>query len=456
MGAPKWPPNPQRSGRPGGAGAPLYVAAILFVATTSIFLASPMRPIGDSHYAMLLSEHLLRHGSFALDEHFRLPLDPARYPGINGTRGGYPYQIETTGGHAYYFFPVGSSILSIPFVAAARVVGVSPTRADGTYDERRERRLQTVLASLLMAALVVVFFATARLLLPLAWSVIAALVAGFGMQVWSTASLALWSDSWGILLLGAVVWLLLAHEARGRRLHAPVLATLVAWMYIVRPTYAPVAVALGIYLVARAPRSVVPYVLVGGAWFAAFVVYSWIHFHRPLPSYYTARELTFGRFWTPLAAHLVSPGRGLLVYVPVLLFVLWLAIRYRARLRHRGLLALAAGVVVAHLVVISGFTLWHAGEAYGPRYTTGIVPWLFLVAVLGLRAMLDAGPAPRTALAVGVILAALSVVIQSRGAWVAATWDWNSRPPIETHADDKVWDWRAPQFAARGPTSAPR
>jgi len=174
-----------------------------------------------------------------------------------------------------------------------------------------------------------------------------------------------------------------------------------------------------------------------------------------LPSYYLERWLTFERFWKPLAAHLVSPGRGLLVYVPIVLFVLWLLVRYARALRHHSLLALAGAVIVAHLVVISGFVMWHAGMAYGPRYTTGIVPWLFLLAVLGVRAMLDCGPAPRAALAAGAVLAALSIVIESRGAFVFATWFWNTRPPIETHADEKVWDWRSPQFAARGTPKSP-
>ena len=54
-----------------------------------------------------------------------------------------------------------------------------------------------------------------------------------------------------------------------------------------------------------------------------------------------------------------------------------------------------------------------------------------------------------TALYVGAVLAALSIVIQYRGAWVPATWEWNSHPPIETHTDEKVWNWKSPQFAAR-------
>jgi hypothetical protein len=425
------------------------VAAALFVATFAVFVTSRVHPIGDSNYSMLLSEHLLTRGSFALDEHFTIPLDPARYPGINGTRGAYPYQIETVGGHAYYFFPLGSSILSVPFVALARAVGVSAIGPDGGYDRRGERRMQVVLASLLMAGLSVLFYATARLVLPVGWSLLGALVGALGTQVWSTAALALWSDTWGIFLLGVAVWMLLAHEAQGLRLRGPWIATVVAGMYIVRPTNVLVVIAVGVYLAARDRRSLPPYLVVGGAWLAALLAYSWVHFHRPLPSYYAGRDVTFERFWTPLAAHLVSPGRGLFVFVPVVLFVLWLVVRYRRALGHRSLVALAGAVVLAHLVVISGFSLWHAGQAYGPRYTTGIVPWLFLLAVLGVRAMLDSGPPPRPALAAGLVLAGLSIVIQYRGAWVPATWEWNSHPPIETHADEKVWNWRAPQFLAR-------
>jgi hypothetical protein len=306
-----------------------------------------------------------------------------------------------------------------------------------------------------MAVLAMVFYATARLLLPVVWSLVVALVGALGTQVWSTAALALWSDTWGILLLGGVVWMLVAHEAQGRPLPGALLGTLVAWMYIVRPTNALVVIAVAVYLLMGDRRGLWRYLVAGSGWLAVLVAYSWIHFQRPLPTYYLERWLTFERFWKPLAAHLVSPGRGLLVYVPVLFFVLWLLIRYGRALRHRRLLVLAGAVIVAHLVIISGFVMWHAGMAYGPRYTTGIVPWLFLLAILGVRAMLDCGPTPRRGLAAGAVLAVLSVVIQSRGAFVLATWRWNEHPPIETHADEKVWDWRSPQFAAHGPPESP-
>ena len=68
----------------------------------------------------------------------------------------------------------------MPFVAAMRAVGVSTIAADGTYNRRNERGMQTVLASFLMAALAVLFYATARLLLPVGWSLLAALIGALG------------------------------------------------------------------------------------------------------------------------------------------------------------------------------------------------------------------------------------------------------------------------------------
>ena len=68
VGSSTWPSIPGSSGRPGDVGArrDAVVAAIVFVVVGAIFLASPMRPIGDSHHSMLLAEHLLTRGSFTL------------------------------------------------------------------------------------------------------------------------------------------------------------------------------------------------------------------------------------------------------------------------------------------------------------------------------------------------------------------------------------------------------
>ncbi|MFN2514222.1 MAG: hypothetical protein ABR568_22760, partial [Pyrinomonadaceae bacterium] len=80
-------------------------------------------------------------------------------------------------------------------------------------------------------------------------------------------------------------------------------------------------------------RLFIPYATVGAAWFSAFAVYSWYHFSQVLPNYYFVYQ-HFGStpLWLALLGNLISPSRGLLVFVPVLFFVSYLLLRYRAAL----------------------------------------------------------------------------------------------------------------------------
>ena len=427
---------------------------IIFTLTLSIFLFSRIHQVADSHYSMLLSQSLLSHRSFTLDA-YALPRHEPVWHGYY-FKNGPIYQLEVAREHLYYHLPPGSSVLSVPFVAAFNLLGVSPANADGSYDRRGEMIIEAGLAALLMAALAVIFFYTARLLLPLGWSVAAALGAAFGTQVYSTASRALWSDTWGILLLGIVILLLLRKETAARGYSPVLLASLLAWTYFVRPTFGVHIAAVSVYLFIFHRRTFLTYALTGAAWLALFVCYSWFHFGRLLPSYYNAGRLEFDSFWEALAGNLVSPARGLLVYVPVLLYVAFLLVRHRATLSHKRLVWLSAAIIAAHLLVISSFNHWWGGHSFGPRFSTGLVPWFVLLAVLGLRALLDwreqHGAASRASwraeLACGALLLLASMFINTRGATSHATWLWNMRPAeIDPHPE-RLWDWTQPQFLA--------
>ena len=429
-------------------------AGSIFVLTLSIFLFSRVHQVADSHYSMLVSQSLLSHRSFTLDA-YALPRYEPVWWGYY-FKNGPVYQLEVADGHLYYHLPPGSSVLSTPFVAAFNLLGVSPANPDGSYDARAEMIIETSLAALLMAALAVIFFYTARLALPLSWSVAVAGGFALGTQVYSTASRALWSDTWGILLLGIAVFLLLRNETGKRVLNPVLLATLLAWTYFVRPTFSVHIAAVSVYLLVFYRRLFLAYALTGAVWFALFVCYSWFHFGRLLPSYYSASRLQFDSFREALAGNLISPARGLLVYVPVLLFVFYLLARYWRTLAHRRLVWLTAAIIVGHLVAISSFNHWWGGHSFGPRFSTGLVPWFVLLAVLGLRAMLDwreKHPAAsrtlwRAQLACGALLLVASLFINTRGAASHATWLWNSRPEEIDQHPERLWDWTQPQFLA--------
>jgi hypothetical protein len=131
------------------------VAVTLGLVAFVIFWASPVQHQTDSRYTLLVTETLLRTGRLDLDQH--LASASAR-PAV--------YNLERAGGHVYYLPGPGSSVFSIPFVLALRPFGISAVDGAGRYDPAGEYRAQRIIASALMAALSVLFYGTARLLLP--------------------------------------------------------------------------------------------------------------------------------------------------------------------------------------------------------------------------------------------------------------------------------------------------
>lgn len=420
----------------------LVACALTFFFTLTVFLLSHVHQVADSAYSMLVSESLIHHRTFTLDQ-YSLPKTD--------------YRLEESRGHLYYHLPPGTPILSVPYVAVMNTFGVSAANPDGTYNPRGEMIIETTLAALLMASLAVVFLITARLLLPLHWSVAITLGGVLGTQVYSTASRALWSDTWGLLITGVVVFALLTREAGRWSLHPSILASLLALTYFVRPTAAVPIIAITVYLVIFHRKMLTAYIVTGAAWLALFAAYSWFNFGKALPSYYLPSRLKTETFWEALAGNLISPSRGLLVYVPTLLFVGFLLVRYFGQIRYRRLVWLALSIIAVHLVVISSFPHWWGGHSFGPRFTTGLVPWLVLLAMLAVEAMLCAEAQSeqrrmglrrlQRVFASGLLL--LSLFIHTVGATQHATWLWNTRPlPIDEHPE-RLWDWRQPQFLAK-------
>src|SRR5260370_10180277 len=431
----------------------LLAGLVIFILTCSIFILSHNRQIADSKYSMLVSESLLHHGTFALDRYGFEDFGKQNAGGWGGI-----YQLELANGHVYYYLPPGSSMLSVPWVAVMNAFGISAANADGAYNLRGERIIQASLAAILMAAFASLVFFASRLLLPLSWSALIAFSVALGTQVLSTASRGLWSDTWGILLVGFVAYILLAHACGRRQIRPMFLATLVAWSYFVRPTNSLAVVAVTGYIFFFCRPLFIRYLAVGIAWLIAFIAYSWFHFGHALPSYFLASRLDFHLFWIALAGNLISPSRGLLIFVPVIIFVIYLLVSYAPELPSRRLAILALAVIVAHLVAVSGYAHWWAGHCFGPRFTAGLVPWFALLGILAIRARLawveqhePHGHSLRwnAEIVFGAVLLLISVGINARGAMNGATAAWNQKPVNVDHHPARAWEWRQPQFVAK-------
>jgi len=426
----------------------LFAIIALFAVSYSVFILSPVQQPADSLYSMMVSQSLLRHGTFALDD-YRFPaLKPVQDKKYTSNTS--IYHLELIDGHVYYYYGPGNSVLSAPFVALMNALGLDAADATGAHDLTSEMKIQTRLASLLMALLTVLFFLTARLILPLKWSLAVAVFGAFGTQVWSTATRALWAHTWMIFLLGIILLMLVAHETKGTRLRPIVLATLLSWMFFVRPTAIVPIIVITAYTLIYKRELFVTYAITGVVWLAVFFAYSYYNFGQLVPNYYrlgnnlSARALSVG-----LLGNLVSPSRGVLVFVPFLLFVAYLLIRYRSYVSTR-LTILGLAAIVLNWILVSSFPIWWGGFSFGPRLLTDVVPWFVLLTIIALKAALTS---PRRTLGraefvAGALLLALSIGINGRGAVSEATAYWNVRPQSVDDHPERLWDWRNPQFLA--------
>ena len=116
----------------------------------------------------------------------------------------------------------------------------------------------------------------------------------------------------------------------------------------------------------------------------ALVAFNLFRYGHPFDTGYLPNETFSGMLWQGLLGQLLSPGRGLLLYSPVLFLSLWGAAPLFRRARPEALLA--AGVILVHLFLYGKWFMWHGGYAWGPRFMVPTLPFwaVFLAPAAGL------------------------------------------------------------------------
>ncbi len=425
---------------------------LLFLAVLGLYLSAPNVTNTDAYLAVPTAVSLVHSGNFDLDE-FHSPL----------LRGHYGY-VEIDGRH-YDRYPWAPAMLAIPVVLVADVlaqVGIG-REAASLVESNDMGPLQLVTASMVtaLAALVVAVIAYERLrgspTTRRRAALAVAAVFALGTSAWSTASRSLWQHGPSMLLLAlAVLAAVRLEDGRRPRAMALVLGAAVAGAYAVRPTNAIAVAAFTLLVGLRHRRSALPYLAGLLGVLALFVAVNVAAYGEVLPHYFSARRISLhGDYLEALAANVVSPARGMLLFSPVVALSV-AGVFIALRRRSAGPLHLVAlGCVVAQLLVVSAQNEgWWAGHAYGPRFLSDVLPLLAYLSLPAVQALLDARPerAQRSGarvarVAVGVVVA-VSIAINGEGAYLRASTCWNSVPVDVDVRPARVWDFGRPQLLA--------
>jgi len=416
------------------------IAVLIFLFCFSMFRLAPVHQILDSKFISVVSHSVIHSGSVALPDNFA----PAR-------RARQIYTLRPVGDKTYHFFSSAPGVLNAPFVALFEISGVRSVGADGRFLGHNEQRMLRFVAAFLAAVLCSVLFMTARVWLPPSWALGLTLAFAFGSQIFSTISRPYWSHSWSTLFLAGALLLLVAPRFRGRNGSYVLISTLLCWAYFCRPPLSLAIAGVAVFIFLARRRFFLPFMTTGMVWAALFVFYSFQTFESWLPPYFLSSHLKSGRlaggllvtsYPEGMLGTLLSPGRGLFVYVPLAALTLFVVIRRWRWIPEKALAATGLGVCLAHWQLVSMFRNWWGGQSFGPRLMSDLVPWIFLLAVLAVAALRAAGADGQfrwTSLKLTVVALAItaSIFINARGAWVQ-----------DTQRGAGIWNWRYPQFMA--------
>lgn len=404
---------------------------MLLFGTHAVYLGSTgLIQLCDSAYTLVLGERLLKTGSFDLRP--VVPIDPAARARMLGYVDGWnlPYQmrwyVDPDSGEmaATYGYPMGTVLLSLPWIKHDLDRGRSLIGADGAPDSAAEGEEQLRIATQVSAAIAVLFYLIARVYLPLVPAALLAVAFAFGSPVWSTMSRALWSHTWMAFWLSAAILLVSLRTTR------PALGRFDAWLgvglgtvmfliFLSRPHGVISAAAIGLYLLFGYRKLLAVTVVTGLVWMSAWVAVCLHYFGKwQPPQIYAANLLDTRDMLERFSWVIASPSRGLLVYFPYLPVALAILFLLRKRLSGAGMLVPALVSIGGMLLVLACFRDWWAGYSYGQRYLADVLPWFVLVTAIAVRALLQAPRGWVSGASVAALAAcfAFSIFVHYRGA----------------------------------------
>lgn len=401
---------------------------VLFIVFISVIFASNRSTDSDPRATLLVSESIIKKGTIKLDHY-----------GSDALKR-YGYTVHIKNGHYYYYFPIGTSIVSIPFVAMANGVGLEMIGS--------EPIVQIFIASLTSIISLFLLYKLATLFLNASSALLASSVFWFGTSLSSTAGTALWSHNFATLFALLAIY----FSVRAAKINASQpcysIACLLFVAYLCRPTMALLSPFVLLFLFTYSRVSAIKTAVFLVSLLGVFILFSTYEFGQLLPDYYLPKRLAGGHFYEAIYGNLLSPARGILIYSPFMGFA-WLCFKYSQKpwgLKKSWLLMGLAWPVL-HLLFISRFPHWWAGWSYGARFMTDVLPGLFLLTLYTWPTNFK----PKMAKVLsGIFFAfcAFAVMVNTgQGLFNKYTTAWNAEPNIDQYPE-YLFDWSYPQFLA--------
>jgi hypothetical protein len=378
----------------GRALAQVGVVFLLVACTITYFGQLHRKQSGDVYGTIYTAVALVQERTIWLDHYV---------PFIEQRSGEHPYMLSVRpNGHVITSTPTASSVLAVPVVAAFTAAG-----ARGR-DWHAWMEASMLTAALTTAASVAVLFVLLTRLTTRPRAALIAATYAWGTLAWGVSGQALWQHGGAALALAVA---LLSFRDR-RFVLAGVAITAMAAFRLTTPVMALFLLPL----VGRRPSDWLRFVAGAAPLPLALATYNTVAFGAPWKQGYGSSHVTSalsvdgGRLLDGIGGLLISPGRGLLLYSPVLLFAIAGAVLGWRRALYRW----CAVAFAAYVVVVANVDQWYGGESFGARKLADALPLAAVLLVPAVDAIVR-----RRWLWVYLALLAWSVFVE---ALAAAAW----------------------------------
>jgi len=409
----------------------VFIGAAIILLSLLVYNAN-MRVIGA------IDTYPARYLPFCIVQHHTLFMEKVADMAIQGNSPEY-YVVQNTNGRTISFYPVVTPILVsplyVPAVAWLNKAGWTKQRLDFIA-----RLMEKAAASLLASISAGLMYLLLRRRLEIPTALLLTIAYAFGTNTWMIGSQALWQHGTAELLLTCCLLLVTSPFTAARGGALGFLCGLVAFN---RPPDALFAAAFMFYGFWWAGRRM-PWMIAGAVTACLPLAnYNFLATGNIAGGYgFVADKHFFNFSMLPgITGLLLSPGRGLFVFSPFLLFLIFGAGRLWSEFR-RHPLGISLCIAIVLQILMYAKADWRAGWSWGPRYLTDMLPvlvWMLVPVVSGLR---------HVSCAAFIALTCVSIAIQAVGAF----W-YNSSSDVLIMADSEgpdqlkaVWDVRNTPF----------
>ena len=382
------------------------VATNLFLLLVSVYVltssGNTVDVTDDSIVRQAVTEDIVGHGSFAMPE------EMGRHWGLRGVDGRY-----------YTNHGLGQSLLAVPFFVVGSLFG-------------NAKFAVSLLGPLVSAgACVVLFLLALRLGFRIALAASVALMAGLCTQIWAESK-SPFDHHIETLCVLVCVWQLVSfrHDERHWRLMLAGAALGFAVLTRVTTVLWLLPLCLFGYLSGKARpvgerlkrllQEGVQFTAGLAPWIAVLFWYNHFRFGSIWEAGYSlwAAQRNIENFSNPLllglVGELVSPGKGVLIYCPVLLLAFLGCRRFLSSRSGLGYCLILASV--GYLMFFAKYRAWHGDNAWGPRYLTFLMPYWMLFAGAAWESLEQSNPVSWRFTTRAVVL--VSFLIQMAGVMV--------------------------------------